>query len=272
MLNNRSTEKLDLPSISQVPTRGQSDVPYYNAPRPAYMTERLPSLPPVSSHHAYTSSTGSPPGSSLGSSNSSHAGSQSSYTSAAPSLGAKTPPTPQHSDYPAIPGPVTTAPGYEPYQAMNQAPQDPSSMYYPPQPHMSGSAPPPVTSSMAHYPPPQPLLQSGHAQYPPSPHYQYSGYGNGLTSPPTAPVSGMPGNVLPVPGMQPQYTGYDTTGQMAPPGMKPRVTATLWEDEGSLCFQVEARGICVARREGMLPRWAAITRVIEKLTRSQITR
>jgi len=31
--------------------------------------------------------------------------------------------------------------------------------------------------------------------------------------------------------------------------MKPRVTATLWEDEGSLCFQVEARGICVARRE-----------------------
>lgn len=47
-----------------------------------------------------------------------------------------------------------------------------------------------------------------------------------------------------------QYSGFDTTGQVAPPGMKPRVTATLWEDEGSLCFQVEARGICVARREG----------------------
>ncbi|KAK6212460.1 hypothetical protein LQW54_005234 [Pestalotiopsis sp. IQ-011] len=41
----------------------------------------------------------------------------------------------------------------------------------------------------------------------------------------------------------------DTTGQIAPPGTNPRVTATLWEDEGSLCFQVEARGICVARRE-----------------------
>ncbi|KKF92291.1 Cell pattern formation-associated protein stuA [Ceratocystis platani] len=41
----------------------------------------------------------------------------------------------------------------------------------------------------------------------------------------------------------------DTTGQIAPPGMKPRVTATLWEDEGSVCFQVEAKGICVARRE-----------------------
>lgn len=62
-------------------------------------------------------------------------------------------------------------------------------------------------------------------------------------------------NVLPLPGvpnqpgMQNQYQGFDTTGQVAPPGMKPRVTATLWEDEGSLCFQVEARGICVARRE-----------------------
>lgn len=63
-------------------------------------------------------------------------------------------------------------------------------------------------------------------------------------------------NVLPLPGvpnqggMQNTYSGFDTTGQVAPPGMKPRVTATLWEDEGSLCFQVEARGICVARREG----------------------
>jgi protein SOK2 len=43
---------------------------------------------------------------------------------------------------------------------------------------------------------------------------------------------------------------FDATGQHAPPGMKPRVAATLWEDEGSLCFQVEARGVCVARREG----------------------
>lgn len=38
-------------------------------------------------------------------------------------------------------------------------------------------------------------------------------------------------------------------GQTPPPGIKPRVTTTLWEDEGTLCFQVEARGICVARRE-----------------------
>ncbi|KAF2492919.1 hypothetical protein BU16DRAFT_93784 [Lophium mytilinum] len=42
---------------------------------------------------------------------------------------------------------------------------------------------------------------------------------------------------------------FDTTGQLCPSGMKPRVTATLWDDEGSLCFQVEAKGVCVARRE-----------------------
>ncbi|CAN8106377.1 unnamed protein product [Discula destructiva] len=251
---NENTEKLDLPSIAQVPTRGQSDAPYYTASRSTYMPPERLSLPPVNAQQTYTSSTGSPPGSSLGSSISSHAGSQSSYTSAAPSLGAKTPPTPSSADYPGLHGPVTTSGGYEPYPAMNQAPQDPNSMYYQQQQsHISGSAPPPVTSSMAHYPPPpQPLLQPG-PQYPPPQHpysQQYSPY---VTSPPAGPIPpGMAPNVLPLPGQQGmpnQYSGFDTTGQVAPPGMKPRVTATLWEDEGSLCFQVEARGICVARRE-----------------------
>lgn len=45
---------------------------------------------------------------------------------------------------------------------------------------------------------------------------------------------------------------HDPSGQTCPPGAKPRVTATLWEDEGSLCYQVEAKGVCVARREGEL--------------------
>ena len=44
----------------------------------------------------------------------------------------------------------------------------------------------------------------------------------------------------------------DPSGQVAPSGMKPRVTATLWEDEGCMCFQVETKGICVARRDGTL--------------------
>ena len=42
----------------------------------------------------------------------------------------------------------------------------------------------------------------------------------------------------------------DPSGQIAPTGMKPRVTATLWEDEGCMCFQVETKGVCVARRDG----------------------
>lgn len=250
-----NTEKLDLPSISQVQTRGQSDAPYYNAPRPAYMPPERLSLPPVKAQQSYSSSTGSPPGSSLGSSISSHAGSQSSYTSAAPSLGAKTPPTPSSADYPGIHGSVTNAGGYKAYSATNQAPQDPNSMYYQQQhSHIPGSAPPPVSSSMAQYPPPpQPLLQPG-PQYQPPQHPYSQQYGPYVNSPPAGPVpGGMGPNVLPLPGqpgMPNQYSGFDTTGQIAPPGMKPRVTATLWEDEGSLCFQVEARGICVARREG----------------------
>lgn len=120
---------------------------------------------------------------------------------------------------------------------------------------------------MGHYAQP-PLLQPGPAQYSPAPApYNQYGYANGLTSPQAAghQVSGPMGqqaNVLPLPTMSTgqagmpgsgygSQQGFDQTGQIAPPGMKPRVTATLWEDEGSLCFQVEAKGVCVARREGM---------------------
>lgn len=124
----------------------------------------------------------------------------------------------------------------------------------------AGQQQPPQTvtsSGLAPYSSHQPpLLQPGPGQYPGQNPYGQYGYANGLTSPSAAPPNHMSAsNVLPLPGvagqngMQPQYTGYDTTGQQPPPGMKPRVTATLWEDEGSLCFQVEARGICVARRE-----------------------
>jgi protein SOK2 len=165
----------------------------------------------------------------------------------------------------AITGPPTTIASYD---AMNQGAPD---MYYP---HSisAGQPPPPQTvtsSGLAPYSSHQPpLLQPGPPQYPSQNPYGQYGYANGLTSPSAAPPNPMSGsNVLPLPGvggqnaMQPQYTGFDTTGQQPPPGMKPRVTATLWEDEGSLCFQVEARGICVARREGEI---SPMTRKFEK--------
>jgi hypothetical protein len=40
----------------------------------------------------------------------------------------------------------------------------------------------------------------------------------------------------------------NASGQVTSLGMKPMVTANFWEDEGTLCFQVESEGICVARR------------------------
>ena len=219
----------------------------------------MPSLPLPQSQQAYSSGASSPRVSSIASTVSSNGGSQSSYTSVG-SNGRKTP-SPILPVSSGISGPqAQSIPQYDNYPAMNQ-----TDMYY--SQHMSaGQAPPPQTvtsGSMPQYSQHQqpPILQPSHQSYPapPAPYNQY-GYNNGLTSPPTGPpaVSQMGGaqNVLPLPGipaqpgLQNQYQGFDTTGQIAPPGMKPRVTATLWEDEGSLCFQVEARGICVARREG----------------------
>lgn len=81
---------------------------------------------------------------------------------------------------------------------------------------------------------------SGHAQHP------YGGGGPGGAAQ----------------GYPPQQL-QDTTGQVAPPGMKPRVTATLWEDEGSMCFQVEAKGVCVARRDGTFGETTAMTMHID---------
>lgn len=273
------TEKLDLPSISQVQTRGPSDVPFYNhhaAQRPLYVNDRLPSLPLPQPQQAYSSGTSSPRVGSLGSGSILSSSSHSSYTTAS-SNGPKTPsPTlPTHNGLPnslnqtpynSTP-PSSSAYTYaqDSYSNMNHAPQE---MYYPS--HMSAGQPPQpqtVTSSgMGHYSqhPQPPLLQPVPAQYTPGPTpYNQYGYSNGLTSPQSAghpgPM-GQPTNVLPLPAMaagQPgmpgqgygAQQGFDQTGQVAPPGMKPRVTATLWEDEGSLCFQVEAKGVCVARRE-----------------------
>ena len=200
-----------------------------------------------------SSSLSSPHAGSIGSSESFHAGSQSSFTSLASSQGPKTP-------SPSLPLNAISRPATSiaTYDAMNGG--GPAEMYYP---HMSAGQqqqPQTVTSGpMSHYSAQPPLLQPGqpYSNGAPSPYGQY-GYANGMASPSAPPVPGnLPSNqpVLPLPGVAGQgavatHYAFDTTGQNPPPGMKPRVTATLWEDEGSLCFQVEARGICVARREG----------------------
>lgn len=131
------------------------------------------------------------------------------------------------------------------------------------QSHLSSSipssAPPPGLGHYASYHQPQSHIYGSS----PSSYSQY--YTNGLAPLHHASGGGLgsqmvPQSQLPLPTLansvspqsaQGQYSSatFDITGQIAPPGMKPRVTATLWEDEGSLCFQVEANGICVARRE-----------------------
>ncbi|EFW15684.1 hypothetical protein D8B26_002234 [Coccidioides posadasii str. Silveira] len=134
---------------------------------------------------------------------------------------------------------------------------------------------PGAVETLSHYPYQQPpLLQPGPTAYAPTTSAYPYGYSNPVTSPQSSsqPVTNSlaphaPAQILPLPAMTttPNPHGYagsnthtppynvphtfDTTGQVAPPGMKPRVTATLWEDEGTLCFQVEAKGVCVARRE-----------------------
>lgn len=39
-----------------------------------------------------------------------------------------------------------------------------------------------------------------------------------------------------------------SVGQVQPPGLHPRITTIMWEDEKTLCYQVEANGVAVVRR------------------------
>lgn len=149
--------------------------------------------------------------------------------------------------------------------------------------HSQGQPPTPQTAT-SNYPSQPPILQPNYQSNNGFPQFPFN---NGVPSPAGQPgVSGPMGvhhtqQLLPLPqntSMTPNHPSlgpvsnggpqsqssvpggysnhsFDTTGQIAPPGMKPRVAATLWEDEGSLCFQVEARGVCVARREGTLPQF-----------------
>lgn len=46
------------------------------------------------------------------------------------------------------------------------------------------------------------------------------------------------------PELQPHQRGRS----IIPP--RPKLSTHLWEDEGTICYQVDARSICVARRQG----------------------
>ncbi|KAF2435977.1 hypothetical protein EJ08DRAFT_667400 [Tothia fuscella] len=276
-----SNAKLELPSISQVHSRGQVDASWYNpqfTPRPTVSSERLPAI----QQQGTSSASSSPRGGSLAGS-SVYNGSASSATSYTPSVnghpnGFKTPSpeaTPQtysrdnhglseHQESPYSHQPSFGFAG-DSYNSMNQiAPYADVHQSHMASHHAQSSGPP---SGLGHYSYQPPLLQPGPQSYPSAQssysQYPYAQSGHPVSSSMSNNIMSQPLPQLPelsamssAPGSQAltgsQYQSghtFDQTGQIAPPGMKPRVTATLWEDEGSLCFQVEAKGVCVARRE-----------------------
>jgi len=213
-----NTEKLELPSISQVHTRGPVDIPWYNShysQRSLLSGDRLPNLHLPQSYTSSTSYGLNSSRSGLSDSSSNGNGSHypssqtspSSYPSANSGIGLKTPsPSPtsqniapqphglaeeqaEHSEYSSQPQgiqPYTQV--AEPYNiTMNQPPQYMDSH----QSHLSAGqsyAPQPTTAGgMSHYPQYQqqpPVLQTGPGGYapPPNSYGQYS-YTNGVTSP-----------------------------------------------------------------------------------------
>jgi len=142
----------------------------------------------------------------------------------------------QH-NYSYNPLPPSTAPNQSNQQAPNSLTQGGISSPRTLQPL------PPLTSAS------QPYIQA--QQYlPPS-------YGNGFEYRPSAepqythqPPMALPSMSSPASQDYGPPPAMDTTGQIPPPGMRPRLTTSVFEEEGSLCFQVDVDGICVARREG----------------------
>ncbi|EPB89936.1 hypothetical protein HMPREF1544_03184 [Mucor circinelloides 1006PhL] len=45
------------------------------------------------------------------------------------------------------------------------------------------------------------------------------------------------------------YGSYGNNSNVVIPSPRPKITTNVWEDEGTNCFQVDAKGICVARRQ-----------------------
>lgn len=81
-----------------------------------------------------------------------------------------------------------------------------------------------------------------------NPMYQGQMMGMGATAASTG-ATGAAGAVPAQPGTQSVTTASASgVGQVQPVGSRPRVTTTMWEDEKTLCYQVDANGVSVVRR------------------------
>lgn len=91
---------------------------------------------------------------------------------------------------------------------------------------------------------------------------QYSGYGyapsygaaylnqaSGLQQPAAGLAPGGAGAAAAAVAASANYLGQPLqVGQVQPTGLRPRVTTTMWEDEKTLCYQVDANNVLVVRR------------------------
>lgn len=212
---SRETEKLELPSISQVHTRGPADTPWYNhhaAERPLLSGDKLPALSLPTAPQAPTRTLTSSfypdvPGSTTSSS------ARTSLSGASAVQEPRSPPPPADlgqgrlsldSEYAIAPTdgfyPSPTSLG-----SMNH-----TQPYMDVHSHLSSAQPyaphPATAGTMSHYPyQHQPPVLQPASSYPPASYQQY-GYPNGVTSPPTGhapPASSMggqmPAQLLPLP-------------------------------------------------------------------------
>ena len=51
-------------------------------------------------------------------------------------------------------------------------------------------------------------------------------------------------------GSHPNSASNPTNGASIMSSPRFKITTNVWEDEGTFCYQVDAKGICVARRQG----------------------
>lgn len=215
-----NTEKLELPSISQVHSRGPVDAPWYNTqftPRPTVSSERLPALPQIQSGANPSSNSSSPRGGSISSASAinSSASSHTSYSSSVNGShsGFKTPSpeqTPQTlgRDPHSLNGQSQESPfaqqhqqsgyGYatDSYANMNQMQSyaDVQQHHMPNPGHATSSGPPSTIGHYASYQQP-PYLQPGPTN-PMVQGYSYpSSYGNGM--PPTPSTATMNNSLVP---------------------------------------------------------------------------
>lgn len=205
----RETEKLELPSISQVHTSGPADIPWYNnhaAERPLLSGNKLPALGLPTATQAPSRTLYSQQSQELPSSSA-----RSSLSGASAVQEPRSPLPPPDLGTQGLDSEYSIAQqGYYPsptsLDSMNQTQpyMDVHSHLSSAQPYASQGA---TAGTMSHYPyHHQPPVLHPASSYGPAPYPQY-GYPNGVTSPPTGPqppassMSGqMPAQLLPLPG------------------------------------------------------------------------